>query len=111
MPELSGRYVFGDIVNGRIFHVGIEDLEQGREAEIEELVLLRDGQPITLLDLVDAPRADLRFGQDGNGEIYITTKQDGMVRTLAPPERGVVVPEPALDSLLSVADAAQAVGS
>ena len=97
VPDLAGRYVFGDIVNGRIFHVDASDLENGRETEIEELVLLRDDAPVTLLDVVDAPRTDLRFGQDENGEIYITTKQDGMIRTFAPAD----APAPTLDSLLS----------
>ena len=84
VPELIGQYVFGDIVNGRIFHVAVDDLELGRQAPVQELTLLRAGTPITLLDLVDAPRADLRFGQDESGEIYVTTKQDGMIRTFAP---------------------------
>ena len=84
IPELVGQYVFGDIVNGRIFHVAVADLELGRQAPVQELTLLREGAPITLLDLVDAPRADLRFGQDEAGEIYVTTKQDGMIRTFAP---------------------------
>jgi len=84
VPELFGQYVFGDIVNGRIFFVDADALELGRQAPIEELTLLRDGEPISLLDLVDAPRADLRFGQDLDGELYVTTKQDGMVRTFAP---------------------------
>jgi hypothetical protein len=103
VPELAGRYVFGDIVNGRIFHLDADALESGRPTEIEELTLLRDGQPITLLDLVDAPRADLRFGQDEDGEIYVTTKQDGMIRTFAPADGPVV----AVETLLAPADPAQ----
>jgi hypothetical protein len=107
VPELAGRYVFGDIVNGRIFHLDADDLEHGRPTEIEELTLLRDGQPITLLDLVDAPRADLRFGQDESGEIYITTKQDGMIRTFESADGAVAAATPALHSLLSPADPVQ----
>jgi glucose/arabinose dehydrogenase len=86
VPALIGKYVFGDIVNGRVFYVDVDDLEPGRQAEIEELTLLRDGEPVTLLELVGAERADLRFGQGEDGEIYLTTKQDGMVRALAPAE-------------------------
>ena len=89
--------MFGDIVNGRIFHFDIEDVELGRQVEIQELTLLRDGEPITLLDLVDAPRADLRFGQDESGEIYVMTKQDGMIRTFTPPDgTNAVTSEPAV---------------
>ena len=29
-------------------------------------------------------RVDLRFGQDEAGEVYILTKQDGLIRRLAP---------------------------
>ena len=36
------------------------------------------------MSLVAGPdRVDLRFGQDEAGEIYIMTKQDGKIRSLA----------------------------
>jgi hypothetical protein len=56
VPELDGRYLFGAIVNGRIFHADARDPERGRDTEIEELTLLRDGEPVTLLDPAPAPR-------------------------------------------------------
>lgn len=101
--------MFGDIVAGRIFHIEVEDLDLGRQAPVEELTLLRDGRPITLLELVDAPRADLRFGQDEAGEIYVTTKQDGMIRTFEPAagSRLASDPEAALDALLVAPATAQ----
>ncbi len=109
VPELVGQYVFGDIVNGRIFHVDVADLELGRQAPIDELTLLRDGEPITLLELVDAPRADLRFGQDEDGEIYVMTKQDGMIRSLAPAEASAVPASGSgLDAVLTPGDPGQA---
>lgn len=86
VPELVGKYVFGDIVNGRIFCLNVEHVAMGRQAEIRELVILRNGEPIELLDLVGADRADLRFGQDENGELFVLTKQDGMIRTFASPD-------------------------
>ena len=83
IPELHGMYVFGDIVNGRIFHVPVTELKLGRQAKISELTLLHNGQPTTLLDLMGGEqRADLRFGRDEAGEIYVLTKRDGMVRIL-----------------------------
>jgi hypothetical protein len=36
-----------------------------------------------VLDMVHANRADLRFGLDELGEIYVLTKQDGVVRRFA----------------------------
>ncbi|MBK8906417.1 MAG: PQQ-dependent sugar dehydrogenase [Rhodospirillales bacterium] len=87
IPELAGHYVFGDIAAGRVFHVPLSALQtaqkSGRPAEIKELTLLVNGAERTLLDVVKASRADLRFGQDANGEIYVLTKQDGQVRKLA----------------------------
>jgi glucose/arabinose dehydrogenase len=98
IPELEGHYVFGDIVNGRIFHVPVAELVPGQQAEIAELVLLRGGVPMTLLELIGNDfRADLRFGIDEAGEIYVLTKRDGMVRMLVPE------PSPAALVLLGVA--------
>ena len=37
----------------------------------------------TLREIMHADRADLRFGQDELGEIYLLTKQDGVIRKLA----------------------------
>lgn len=87
VPDLFGHYVFGDLVNGRVFHVPASKLVQGRQATIKELTLRRGGTEVTLLDLV-APstppgRCDMRFGQDEAGEVYVLTKQDGKVRKLA----------------------------
>ena len=86
IPALEGHFLCGDIVNGRIFHVpmtALLDAERtGTPARLHELTLLRNGQPTTLLDLVDAPRVDLRFGQGQDGRIYVLTKQDGWIRRL-----------------------------
>ena len=89
IPELVGKYVFGDIVNGRIFYVDVDDLNQGSQAEVKELTLLKNGTPTTLLqELGNDFRADLRFGFDEDGEIYILTKRDGVIRTLEPVDGG-----------------------
>jgi hypothetical protein len=101
LPELQGKYIFGDLVNGRVFVVDVDDLVQGSQAQVEELTLLRDGAPTTLLALLGNDfRADLRFGLDESGEIYLLTKRDGMVRML--------VPEPGSAALLLVGLAALA---
>jgi hypothetical protein len=93
LPQLQGRYVFGDIVNGRLFTVDVDDLVQGSQAPIEELTLFYQGQERTLLQILGNDlRADLRFGMDEDGEIYVLSKRDGWVRML--------VPEPASALLL-----------
>jgi glucose/arabinose dehydrogenase len=82
VPQLYGKYLFGDIVRGRIFYVDEENLVQGSQAKINELTLIKDGSEVTLLGLVNDSRVDLRFGMDANGEIYILNKRDGMIRML-----------------------------
>jgi glucose/arabinose dehydrogenase len=83
IPRLVGHYVLGDIVTGRIFHVPVAQLVKGRQTPLKELTLLRAGAPVTLLGLLGKTRADLRFGQGGDGELYVLTKQDGAIRRLA----------------------------
>jgi len=82
IPELEGQYIFGDLVAGRVFHIPVDQLRIGEQTEIQELTLIQNGQPVNLLDLLGTHRADLRFGQDEKGEIYILTKQDGKIRRL-----------------------------
>lgn len=110
--ELYGAFVFGDIVTGRLFYSRVEEMLCARRqspdatATVAELHLTREGVETTLLDLVGeaqgAPsaRADLRFGTDARGDVFLTTKRDGWVRRLAleavqgelrrhaPPQRG-----------------------
>jgi hypothetical protein len=95
IPELEGRFVFGDVVNGRIFYadadelLDVDDDDASTTAQIHELGLLLNGQPVTLLQQVRLAtgnltlgRTDLRFGVDAGGELYVTTKQDGFIRRL-----------------------------
>jgi glucose/arabinose dehydrogenase len=82
IPPLVGKYVFGDIVNGRIFYTDAASLVDGTQAPVYELVLVSGGQVVTLLQLVGSTRVDLRFGVDQNGELYALSKRDGGVRTL-----------------------------
>jgi glucose/arabinose dehydrogenase len=98
IPELFGKFVYGDIVNGRLFYSDVDEMiaAEGDEyiattAPVHELFLTRDGSPVLLSDLVldklglpnlPRDRHDLRFGQTSDGEIYVITKQDGMIRQL-----------------------------
>ncbi|MBT5050440.1 MAG: hypothetical protein HOM58_18210 [Rhodospirillaceae bacterium] len=84
-PDLQGLYIFGDYDTGRIFYVPVKNLIFGRQAKISELTLHYKGQPKTLLEIMGGEnRADLRFGMGEDGEIYVLTKRDGMVRTFQP---------------------------
>jgi glucose/arabinose dehydrogenase len=98
---LQGQFIFGDIVNGRVFYadagemLAADDGDPATTAQVRELNLVHQGQPSTLLDIVadelglaSVDRVDLRFAVDSQDQIYVTTKQDGLVRTLTP------IPEP-----------------
>lgn len=88
IPELKGKYLFGGIVSGRIFVADASTFQHGTQTPIEEIVLqLEDGQPVFWPELTGNVltghgRVDLRFGMDGEGELYIMTKADGMIYKL-----------------------------
>jgi len=86
IPELNGKYLFGDILNGRTFVVDADSLQLGRWIMPQELYLTDTlGNVINLQELENNGRADLRFGSDLSGNIYVLTKADGYVRTLHSP--------------------------
>jgi glucose/arabinose dehydrogenase len=83
VPELKGKYIFGDISNGRLFYLETEDLEIGRVAPIKEWQVSFRGKTVDLVDLTGNKRVDLRFGIDHEGELYLFTKSDGKVYRMA----------------------------
>ena len=85
IPELIGQYIFADFVkDGRFFHVAVDELVDGKQAKIEELRLFEGEQEASFLEIIGKDRSDVRFGVDEEGEIYVTSKQDGTVRKLVP---------------------------
>ena len=82
LPQLVGKFVFGDIVKGRLFYVEMKDLKLGSQAPIKEWQVSLDGQIKTLSELCGAEKVDERFGRDSKGELYITTKPDGKIYRL-----------------------------
>jgi hypothetical protein len=84
IPLLHGKYVFGDIVSGRIFFVDVATLVSGRLSPFGEIRLRYLGRERSLLEVLGGDtRADLRFGMDERGAIYLLTKRDGMIRKLS----------------------------
>ena len=89
LKDLQGEYVFGDGVNGRVFHSDASMMERGAElAPVHEVTLLDSaGKEITLRDIASdpkvltagKPRVDLRFGRDGDGELYVLSKSNGTI--------------------------------
>jgi len=91
--SLKGKFVFADIVRGRLFYIDAGSLKPGKPAEIKELRLVFNGKEQDLIDVAGYPntyhsglRADLRMGIDEDKELYLLTKGDGWVRKLVPVE-------------------------
>jgi hypothetical protein len=105
IAALRGKFVFGDIYAGRVF---VSDLAAMKKADddipqtvapVEEVQLyVRDASgkrtDVSFRDLIDqamgkpAPRADLHISISRDGELFLTSRQDGMMRMLVPDSRG-----------------------
>ncbi len=93
IPELRGKYVFADIVVGRVFYIETDALTPGEPAPIKELRIAFDGRERGLKEVAGYPntyrdpgslRVDIRLGIDDAGELYLLTKGDGRIRKLVP---------------------------
>ena len=88
VPELEGKFVFGDIVNGRLFYTDLaemlaaDDGDNSTVAVVQELQLRVGGNIQTLQQITNTGRVDLRLGRDNDGEIIVLSKGDGSVRRL-----------------------------
>jgi hypothetical protein len=99
IESLRGRFIFGDVALGRLFAADIAALKKADDgipqtvAQIEEIQLyVRDANGtrtnVSLQQLVEkangAPssRADLNISRSLDGELLISTRQDGMIRML-----------------------------
>jgi hypothetical protein len=100
IPALRGKFVFGDVNRGRVFVADTAALKQADDgipqtvAPIEEVQLYtRDGgtrTDVTFKGLVEKvmgttlTRADLHIGRSRDGELFLTSRQDGWIRMLVP---------------------------
>ena len=101
IPALQGKFVFGDIQRGRLFVADVAALKKADDgipqtvAPIEKIQLyIRDASgkrvDVTLQELVNKTmgaqiaRADLHIGRSKDGELFITSRQDGWIRVLVP---------------------------
>ena len=81
---MRGKYVFGDLASGRIFFTDAAQLADGKMAKFAEIKLKYLGRQRTLLEILgNDSRADLHFGANAAGEIYLLTKRDAMIRQLS----------------------------
>jgi len=101
IAALRGKFVFGDIPSGRVF---VSDLAAMKKADdgiprtvapVEEVQLyIRDASgkrvDVSFRELVEktmgtsVARADLHIGRSRDGELFLTSRQDGMIRMLVP---------------------------
>ena len=87
VPKLQGKYIFGDLVDGRVMYTEAAEMRRGRTpATIHRLALFNGaGEPVRMQDLSapgapgDPNRVDLRFGTDAQGELYILAKANGKI--------------------------------
>ncbi len=82
IPQLMGKFLFGDIPTGRLFYINIADIKQGKRAVIQEWKVAVNGAVKSIVQLCGSDRADLHFGKDAAGELYILTKPDGKMYKL-----------------------------
>jgi Glucose / Sorbosone dehydrogenase len=105
IAALRGKFVFGDIVRGRLFAADLAAIKKADDgvpqtvAPIEEIQLyVRDGSGnrvyVTFRELVEKAmgatmaRADLHLSRTGDGELLVTSRQDGVIRRLIPDSKG-----------------------
>jgi mono/diheme cytochrome c family protein len=81
IAALKDKYVFGDIVNGRLFYLNIN--QQLSDSKIHELTILQDGNETNLIEMSGAKRVDLRIEYNPlTQEMYVMTKSDGKIRRI-----------------------------
>jgi len=76
---LFGKYIFGDIRNGKLYVTDADSLVQNTQSEFQEVELELGGSKVTMLQLAGGSRADLRFGIDDNNELYLLEKRQGKI--------------------------------
>ena len=79
IPLLTGKYIFGDIVNGRVFYVESSQLKPGVQATIQEIGIGVGGKAATFQELSGSKKTDLRFGLGLGNDFYLYTKSDGKI--------------------------------
>ena len=81
VPDLSGFYVFGDLASGQLFESNIVDMTTGQPDGNVHYLAIQDasGKEVAMSDLAGRSRAEIRFGQDANGELYILSKANGQI--------------------------------
>ncbi len=82
IPELRNKYIFGDIVSGKLFYMNLDATLS--DSTVYALNIFKDGKPTSLMTLAHLNRAHLRIGYDEHtGNLFVMTKADGMIRRIS----------------------------
>jgi hypothetical protein len=91
IPELQGQYLCGDIVSGDLLILPEAAMVPEVSASTGEtpappkrLGVESNGVATTFRSMLGASRADLRIGQDQEGELYLLSKQNGTIYRIKP---------------------------
>jgi len=101
IAALQGKFVFGDLVRGRLFAADVAAMKKADDgipetvAPVEEIQLYvratnGDRIYVTFRELIEramgatATRADLHLSRSRDGELFLTSRQDGVIRMLVP---------------------------
>jgi hypothetical protein len=101
IQALRGKFIFGDIPRGRVFAADLAAMKKADDgipqtvAPVEEIQLyVREAsgtkKNVEFRELVNTTmgatisRADLHISRSRDGELFLTSRQDGMIRTLVP---------------------------
>ncbi|HVQ63998.1 MAG TPA: PQQ-dependent sugar dehydrogenase, partial [Terriglobia bacterium] len=94
ISQLTNLLIFGDNPSGEIFYVNADSLPKGGQEAIHRILLNDAGTSKTFLQVIrekntsqgrpPAGRADLRFAEGPDGQIFLLNKRDGTIRVLIP---------------------------
>lgn len=81
LPELYGKYIFGDLVDGSVLYTNEREMRRGGpRAPIHRLMIFdTTGKRVSMQELAGDKRVDLRFGRDSKGEPFLISKANGKI--------------------------------
>ena len=84
IQSLRNKYIFGDIVNGKLFYVNWDP--RLADSTIYELTIDKNGTSTDLREMTGIKRLHLRIGYDRfSGKLFVMTKADGKIYRVTSP--------------------------
>jgi glucose/arabinose dehydrogenase/mono/diheme cytochrome c family protein len=79
LKALENKYIFGDIVTGRLLFMDTENLETGKD--LFDINIIENGKETAIRAIIKQKRTQLRIGYDQfSGDLFIMTKPDNTIR-------------------------------